>query len=86
MINESMYALGTKPSCIRELFEYGLKQAAIVGKENVFDYSLGNPSVPSPRLSSTLSARWLRTPTRFLCTATPPPVVRVMPVPPLPPI
>ena len=48
MINERMYALGTKPSCIRELFEYGLKQAAIVGKENVFDYSLGNPSVPSP--------------------------------------
>ena len=48
MINESLYALGTKPSCIRELFEYGLKQAAIVGKENVFDFSLGNPSVPSP--------------------------------------
>ena len=37
MVNESMLALGTKRSCIRELFEYGLKQAALVGRENVFD-------------------------------------------------
>ena len=33
MINESMYQLGSKPSCIRELFMYGLKQAAIVEAE-----------------------------------------------------
>lgn len=49
MINESMYQLGSKPSCIRELFMYGLKQAAIVGKENVYDFSIGNPSVPAPQ-------------------------------------
>ncbi len=48
MLNEKMYALGAVRSGIRELFEYGLKQAAIVGKENVFDYSLGNPSIPAP--------------------------------------
>ncbi|MCR5575953.1 MAG: pyridoxal phosphate-dependent aminotransferase [Oscillospiraceae bacterium] len=48
MLNQTMLALGTKRSCIRELFEYGLKQAAIVGKENVYDYSLGNPSIPAP--------------------------------------
>lgn len=48
MVSEKMLALGTTRSCIRELFEYGLKQAAIVGAENVFDYSLGNPSIPSP--------------------------------------
>lgn len=48
MVSESMYALGSKRSCIRELFEYGLKQAAVVGKENVFDFSLGNPSIPAP--------------------------------------
>ena len=48
MVNESMLKLGTNRSCIRELFEYGLRQAAIVGKENVFDYSLGNPSIPAP--------------------------------------
>ena len=33
---------------IRELFEYGIRQAAVVGKENVYDYSIGNPSVPAP--------------------------------------
>ena len=48
MVNERMLKLGTNRSCIRELFEYGLRQAAIVGKENVFDYSLGNPSIPAP--------------------------------------
>lgn len=48
MVSERMRALGATRSCIRELFEYGLKQAAVVGKENVFDYSLGNPSIPSP--------------------------------------
>lgn len=48
MLNESMYQLGSKLSCIRELFEYGLKQAAVVGRENVYDFSIGNPSVPAP--------------------------------------
>lgn len=48
MVSATSLALGTSRSCIRELFEYGLKQAAVVGKENVFDYSLGNPSIPSP--------------------------------------
>ena len=48
MIVEKMKNFGTTRSCIRELFEYGLKQAAIVGKENVFDFSLGNPSIPAP--------------------------------------
>ena len=48
MINEQAYLLGSNRSCIRELFEYGKSRAAIVGGENVFDYSLGNPSIPSP--------------------------------------
>ena len=48
MICQEMLALGQSRSCIRELFEYGLKQAAVVGKENVFDFSIGNPSIPSP--------------------------------------
>ena len=48
MINEKMYALGANRSCIRELFEYGSQRAAIVGRENVFDFSLGNPSIPAP--------------------------------------
>ncbi len=48
MVNETMLQLGVKRNGIRELFEYGLRQAAIVGRENVFDYSLGNPSIPAP--------------------------------------
>lgn len=48
MINESMYQLGSKPSCIRELFMFGLERAKTVGKENVYDFSIGNPSVPAP--------------------------------------
>lgn len=48
MFQQTMYQLGAKKSCIRELFEYGLQQAAVVGKENVFDFSLGNPSIPAP--------------------------------------
>lgn len=48
MFSQSMYQLGAKRSCIRELFEYGLRQAAVVGKENVYDFSIGNPSIPAP--------------------------------------
>ena len=49
MLNQSAYALGANRSCIRDLFEYGRARAAIVGVENVYDYSLGNPSIPSPK-------------------------------------
>ena len=48
MLNEKAYALGANRSVIRDLFEYGLSRAAIVGPENIYDYSLGNPSIPSP--------------------------------------
>jgi aspartate aminotransferase len=43
-----MYGLGSARSAIRELFEYGKQRAAVVGAENIYDYSLGNPAVPSP--------------------------------------
>jgi len=49
MINQKAYELGSNRSCIRELFEYGRARAAIVGAENVYDYSLGNPSIPAPK-------------------------------------
>ena len=49
MINETAYLLGSNRSCIRDLFEYGCARAAVVGRENVFDYSLGNPSIPAPK-------------------------------------
>lgn len=48
MLSEQMYLLGSKRSTIREAFEYGKKRAEIVGKENVYDFSIGNPNVPAP--------------------------------------
>ena len=48
MVAEKMYELGTKKSTIRTIFEFGRKRAAEVGEENVFDFSLGNPNVPTP--------------------------------------
>ena len=47
-MNEKMRGLGAKRSVIRELFEYGNRRKAEIGAENVFDFSLGNPSVPAP--------------------------------------
>ena len=48
MVNEKAYALGSKRSAIRELFEYAKKRGAEIGGENVFDFSIGNPSIPAP--------------------------------------
>ena len=48
MVSKRMLQLGTARSVIRELFEYGNQRAKEVGRENVFDFSLGNPSVPAP--------------------------------------
>lgn len=48
MINKTALTLGENRSCIRELFEFGRRRAALVGEENVYDYSIGNPSIPAP--------------------------------------
>ena len=48
MVNEKCYELGTAPNAIRELSEFGQQKAKIVGEENIYDFSLGNPSVPAP--------------------------------------
>ena len=45
-----MLALGTKSSVIREIFEYAKVRRAEIGAENVFDFSLGNPSIPAPKV------------------------------------
>ncbi|MBO5286180.1 MAG: pyridoxal phosphate-dependent aminotransferase [Clostridia bacterium] len=48
MINKKMYALGSKRSIIREIFEYSKIRSAEIGADKVFDFSLGNPSVEPP--------------------------------------
>ena len=49
MFSEKMLNLGQVRSVIRDMFEYGNKRAQEIGRENVFDFSLGNPSVPAPK-------------------------------------
>ena len=60
MVSERMLGLGTARSVIRELFEYGKQRAAVVGAENVFDFSLGNPSVPAPDAVNETAIRILK--------------------------
>ena len=48
MYSQKMYELGSKKSTIRTIFEYGKQRAAIVGEENIYDFSLGNPNGPTP--------------------------------------
>ena len=48
MIAEKMKPYVKNNSAIRMMFEEGNRLRAIYGPENVFDFSLGNPSVPAP--------------------------------------
>ncbi len=48
MLSKKMEALGVKKSVIREIFEYAKIRKAEIGNDNVFDFSIGNPSVPAP--------------------------------------
>ena len=50
MLNEKMYALGSKRSVIREIFEYCKIRAAEIGADKVYDFSIGNPSVEPPKI------------------------------------
>ena len=50
MINEKMKVLGEENSVIRALFEYAKKRKQEIGEENVFDFSIGNPNVPTPEI------------------------------------
>lgn len=49
MYTESLVKLGKVRSEIREIFEYGNKRKAEIGADKVFDFSIGNPSVPAPK-------------------------------------
>ena len=59
-MNEKMVKLGTKRSVIRELFEYGLKRKKEIGKNKVFDFSIGNPSIPAPECVTLTMERLLK--------------------------
>ncbi len=61
MINNEMLQLGTKPSAIRQLFEYGKARKAQIGEDKVFDFSIGNPSVPAPQILTDVLVDLLQT-------------------------
>ena len=48
MFNRQAYAMGAAPNQIRQIFEYGRQQAKLLGPDKVYDFSLGNPSIPAP--------------------------------------
>ncbi len=50
MLNKKMLELGTASSAIRQLFEYGKARKTEIGDDKVFDFSIGNPSVPAPKI------------------------------------
>ena len=60
MINEKMAALGKKPSVIRQIFEYSKIRKFEIGADRVFDFSLGNPSIPSPEIVTKTMERLIK--------------------------
>ena len=72
-INEKSYAYGAQKSSIREIAAYGGARKAQIGAENVFDFSLGNPSIPAPESVRASIARALELPPTQLHGYTPAP-------------
>ena len=72
-INEKSYAYGAQKSSIREIAAYGSVRKAQIGAENVFDFSLGNPSIPAPESVRASIARALELPPTQLHGYTPAP-------------
>ena len=72
-INEKSYAYGAQKSSIREIAAYGSARKAQIGAENVFDFSLGNPSIPAPESVRASIAHALELPPTQLHGYTPAP-------------
>lgn len=72
-INEKSYAYGAQKSSIREIAAYGSARKTQIGAENVFDFSLGNPSIPAPESVRASIARALELPPTQLHGYTPAP-------------
>ena len=54
MISEKMKPFMANNSAIRAMFEEGKRMAAVYGRENVYDFSLGNPNVPVPQVTEAI--------------------------------
>ena len=49
MYNKRAYELGNNRCTIRDLAEYGAARAEVIGREKVYDFTIGNPSLPAPK-------------------------------------
>ena len=56
-----MAQLGNRPSVIREIFEYSNRRKTQIGADKVFDFSLGNPSIPAPQIVDDTIKRLIET-------------------------
>ena len=66
MIADKMKNMVANSSAIRAMFEEGTCLAGIYGRENVFDFSLGNPNVPAPQIVKRCNCRnWSMTQIRL---------------------
>lgn len=70
-INRTSYDYGSAKSSIREIAAYGAARKAEIGAERVFDFSLGNPSIPAPEAVRTSIERNVRLPPTQLHSYTP---------------
>ena len=61
MLSKEVLELSKQHSVIRDIFEFGMQRAKEVGPENVFDFSIGNPSVPAPKEVDETAIRYLQT-------------------------
>ena len=50
MFDKKMLDIGYSQSTIRDLYTYGLARKKIIGDDNVYDFSIGNPSIPAPSI------------------------------------
>lgn len=50
MFDPKMLEIGYSQSTIRDLYTYGIERKKVVGEDKVFDFSIGNPSIPAPRI------------------------------------
>ena len=48
MISKEYTNIGSKSSAIREMFDLALERSKVVGEENVYNFCIGNPNVPTP--------------------------------------
>ena len=50
MFDKKMLEIGYSQSTIRDLYTYGIARKKEIGEDNVFDFSIGNPSIPAPKI------------------------------------